>query len=478
MAVSKTEQTRDTARNYLIPLSGASLASAVAAAGLVFNQINELCGESVNEPAMAAVAGLVLGAISLGYERTRVNSLDSLDTKTATVAAGVGGAAALALSLMKFNDTCSTSESTSTATSLMLFAVVTKAVVAIAHAFVPVMDTPGLFAFVQAKNQPGGYVQPHHMRAPVSVQANKFATPAAASLGRTRSTSVRSNKQRMMASLRSDAENMMRNAAAGLAAAGIAANTFVAGAPAAHALTKDEMNQLSYLQVKGTGVANRCVEVGGAGEGKVSVSGSQEIVDLCMEPKAFFVQEEPGQDFTVTKLMTRQTYTLDGVSGDVSSQGGNINIQLKDGIDYAATTVQLPSGDRVPFLFSIKELKAQGKGDAFVPGYKFGGVMKVPEYRTGLFLDPKGRGSSTGYDMAVALPGLQNGVEGDAELFNENNKKFQIKEGEAEFTVTKVDPSTGEIGGTFVSQQPSDTDLGSKKAKTILLKGIWYARIE
>ena len=33
------------------------------------------------------------------------------------------------------------------------------------------------------------------------------------------------------------------------------------------------------------------------------------------------------------------------------------------------------------------------------------------------FLDPKGRGAVTGYDMAVALPGLQNSVDGDEELF-------------------------------------------------------------
>lgn len=33
---------------------------------------------------------------------------------------------------------------------------------------------------------------------------------------------------------------------------------------------------------------------------------------------------------------------------------------------------------------------------------------------------------SPGYDMAVALPGLQNSVEGDEELFKENNKTFDI----------------------------------------------------
>ena len=53
----------------------------------------------------------------------------------------------------------------------------------------------------------------------------------------------------------------------------------------------------------------------------------------------------------------------------------------------------------------------------------------VPSYRTGAFLDPKGRGMTSGYDFAHALPGLQNGntKQGEEELFNENNKKFDGK---------------------------------------------------
>ncbi|CAM9496793.1 unnamed protein product [Heterosigma akashiwo] len=112
------------------------------------------------------------------------------------------------------------------------------------------------------------------------------------------------------------------------------------------------------------------------------------------------------------------------------------------------------------------------------PGFQMGGKFTVPSYRTGLFLDPKGRGMSTGYDMAVALPGKQSGVEGDAELFKENNKVFDVLGGQIEFEVNRVNAEEGEIGGVFVSTQASDTDMGGKEPQTILLKGIFYGRIE
>ena len=53
------------------------------------------------------------------------------------------------------------------------------------------------------------------------------------------------------------------------------------------------------------------------------------------------------------------------------------------GLDYAAVTVQLPGGERVPFLFTVKELNAKGPADAF------GGDFVVPSYRGSTFLDPK-----------------------------------------------------------------------------------------
>jgi len=252
-----------------------------------------------------------------------------------------------------------------------------------------------------------------------------------------------------------------------------------------YAISAEERAQLSYLQVKGTGLANRCSEV--AGSDSITVKSGSKLVDLCLEPKAFFVEEETTNkkgdsklDFVATKLMTRQTYTLDGISGTFKDDAGKLVFTEEDGIDYAATTVQLPGGERVPFLFTVKELVAKGAapGNALKPGYEFGGSFKVPSYRTGLFLDPKGRGIATGYDQAQALPGLQGGLEGDKEMFSENNKVFDVLSGSIEFEVQNVNAKESEIGGVFVSAQPSDTDMGGKEPKKLLLKGVFYGKLE
>ncbi|KAJ8608214.1 hypothetical protein CTAYLR_010405 [Chrysophaeum taylorii] len=257
--------------------------------------------------------------------------------------------------------------------------------------------------------------------------------------------------------------------------------TFAATAPAV-AITSDVRSQLSYLQIKGTGLANRCNEVVGTGSINVPSSGYK-LVDLCLEPKTWQVEEEVAnkkgdvtKQFVNTKLMTRQTYTLDGISGKLEG-GSSITFKEEDGIDYAPTTVQLPGGERVPFLFTIKELVAKGNGGSFKPGFEFGGSFKVPSYRTGLFLDPKGRGMTTGYDQAQALPASQTGTDAQDELANEINKVFDVFDGSIEFAVSQVNPEDGEIGGVFVSSQPSDTDLGSKEPKKILSKGIFYGKV-
>lgn len=276
--------------------------------------------------------------------------------------------------------------------------------------------------------------------------------------------------------LKDDLANVGKVAVAGAAALAI----FGSPAPA-QALTKSEINSLTYLQVKGTGLANRCPEV--VGEDSIKPSNGQKLVDMCIEPKAWAVEEEVGKGgktekkFVNSKVMTRQTYTLDGIEGTLEQSGG-IVFKEKEGIDYAATTVQLPGGERVPFLFTVKDLVAKGNGDTFKPGFQMGGDFSVPSYRTGLFLDPKGRGGTTGYDMAVALPGLQSGEEGDDELFKENNKTFDVTTGRIEMEVNKVNKEESEIGGVFVATQLGDTDMGSKVPKKVLTKGIFYARVE
>lgn len=132
----------------------------------------------------------------------------------------------------------------------------------------------------------------------------------------------------------------------------------------------------------------------------------------------------------------------------------------------------------MPFLFTVKNLVAQSETptSAIAPGLKMSGTFTVPSYRTGLFLDPKGRGTTTGYDQAVALPGLQAG--GDESLFKENDKKFDVGKGSIELKVTAVNAELGEFGGVFVQKQPSDTDLGSKQPKEVLLKGQFFGTVQ
>jgi len=272
-------------------------------------------------------------------------------------------------------------------------------------------------------------------------------------------------------------------AAAGMAVA-LSAGSMVAPA---QALTKEESNSLSYLQVKGSGFANRCPDA--VGEGKINVGGNMKVTDMCIEPMAWQVAEstvnkkgEANTDFVNTKLMTRQTYSLDGISGTMSQKDGKATFTEEDGIDYAATTVQLPGGERVPFLFSVKNLVAKGNSAGPIKkGFEMGGAYTVPSYRTGLFLDPKGRGTTTGYDFANGILGLQTGSDieqGSEALFAENNKRFDVLQGEIEFAVSNVDEANGDVSGVFVSKQPGDTDMGGKVPKTILSKGKWFAHLE
>ncbi|KAL1563261.1 oxygen-evolving enhancer protein 1, chloroplastic-like [Salvia divinorum] len=241
-------------------------------------------------------------------------------------------------------------------------------------------------------------------------------------------------------------------------------------------LTFDEIQSKTYLEVKGTGTANQCPSIDGGVDSFAFKPGKYNAKKLCLEPTSFTVKAEgvsknSPAEFQKTKLMTRLTYTLDEIEGPLEvSQDGTLKFEEKDGIDYAAVTVQLPGGERVPFLFTIKNLVASGKPDSF------GGEFLVPSYRGSSFLDPKGRGGSTGYDNAVALPAGGRGDE--EELEKENIKNVGSLTGNITLSVTKSKPETGEVIGVFESIQPSDTDLGSKAPKDVKIQGIWYAQLE
>merc|ERR1719171_2178403 len=150
--------------------------------------------------------------------------------------------------------------------------------------------------------------------------------------------------------------------AAGLAAA-LALATGVQSASAGP-FTRTEIASLTYEQIKGTGLANTCPKVEAGGDQKINVAGGKKykIEEFCLEPTSFQVLEEKLTknglitEAVDTKVTTRQTYVLTGIDGDLVSDNGKLAFIEQDGIDYAATTVQLPGGERVPFLFTVKNL--------------------------------------------------------------------------------------------------------------------------
>jgi photosystem II oxygen-evolving enhancer protein 1 len=241
---------------------------------------------------------------------------------------------------------------------------------------------------------------------------------------------------------------------------------------------------LTYEQIRGTGLANKCPQLAETSRGSIGLDNSQSyaIKELCLEPTNFFVKEEPANkrqtaEFVPGKLLTRYTSTIDQVQGSLKfNSDGSLTFVEEDGLDFQAITVQLPGGERVPFLFTIKNLVAQSQPGltSINTSTDFEGEFKVPSYRGAAFLDPKGRGIVTGYDNAVALPAQSD----DEELTRANIKRAEILKGKISLRVAKVDSSSGEIAGTFESEQPSDTDLGAGEPKEVKIRGLFFARVE
>ena len=242
--------------------------------------------------------------------------------------------------------------------------------------------------------------------------------------------------------------------------------------------------RLTYDQIRNTGLANNCPQLSETTRGSIPLDSSKSYVmtDLCLQPTTFFVKEEPANkrqeaEFIPGKLLTRYTSSLDQVRGDLKiDENGTLTFIEKEGLDFQPITVQLPGGERVPFLFTIKNLvaKSQPGLDSINTSTDFEGEFKVPSYRGAVFLDPKGRGVAAGYDNAIALPS-----QADSQDLNRTNvKRVETIPGKISLQVAKVDSRTGEIAGTFESDQPSDTDLGAADPKDVRVRGIFYARIE
>jgi photosystem II oxygen-evolving enhancer protein 1 len=241
---------------------------------------------------------------------------------------------------------------------------------------------------------------------------------------------------------------------------------------------------LTYDQIRGTGLANNCPQLAETTRGSIPVDPSQSYIltDLCLQPTTFFVKEEPANkrqeaEFVPGKLLTRLTSSLDQIQGSIQvGADGSLTFTEEQGIDFQPITVQLPGGEQVPFLFTIKSLvaKTQPGLDSINTSTDFEGEFKVPSYRGSVFLDPKGRGVAAGYDNAVALPSQAD----KEEIVRANVKRVGSLDGHISLQVAKVDSRTGEIAGTFESEQPSDTDLGADDPEEVRVRGIFYGRIE
>ncbi|MEC4983575.1 MAG: photosystem II manganese-stabilizing polypeptide [Oscillatoria sp. PMC 1068.18] len=247
--------------------------------------------------------------------------------------------------------------------------------------------------------------------------------------------------------------------------------------------TATSREQLTYDQIVNTGLANACPQLTEISRGSIAVEPdkSYRLVDVCLEPKEFFVEEEPTNkrreaEFVQGKLLTRYTTSLEQISAQLKvEEDGSLIFIETGGIDFQPVTVQLPGGEQIPFMFTIKRLVAASQPglSALSTATDFKGDFYVPSYRGNVFLDPKGRGVASGYDNAVALPS-----QADAEeLARSNVKRLQGGQGEISLQVEKVDRVTGEIAGTFESEQPSDTDLGADEPEQVKIRGIFYARV-
>ncbi|KAI7729062.1 hypothetical protein M8C21_004329 [Ambrosia artemisiifolia] len=278
---------------------------------------------------------------------------------------------------------------------------------------------------------------------------------------------VKSKGARVSCSIQSDLKEFAKKCTDAAKIAGFALATsalVVSGASAEGSpkrLTFDEIQSKTYMEVKGTGTANQCPTIVGGVDGFGFKAGKYNAQKFCFEPTSFTVKAEgvsknSALEFQKTKLMTRLTYTLDEIEGPLEvSNDGNIKFEEKDGIDYAAVTVQLPGGERVPFLFTIKELVASGKPESF------GGDFLVPSYRGSSFLDPKGRGGSTGYDNAVALPAGGRGDE--EELLKENIKNTASGTGKITLSVTSSKaPKDVKIQGVDINPRHRSWGQGPK----------------
>lgn len=265
-----------------------------------------------------------------------------------------------------------------------------------------------------------------------------------------------------------------------LIAAFLAICLFLVSACSGNTQAKTREN-LTYAEIHNTGLANSCFDVDEAARGMIALDpdARYRLTDLCLHPSEVQVKTRPANSrqeptFVAGKILTRYTSSLDEVYGDLEIGSDGLTFSEKGGIDFQLITVLLPGGEEVPFVFSSKDLVATSANDAISTSTDFEGGYRVPSYRTSNFLDPKGRGLTTGYGSAVGLVPAGD----DEELAQENIKRYLEGSGTMKLSISRVDPDTNEFAGFFIAQQTSDTDMGSKDPYDLQISGEFYGRLD
>jgi photosystem II oxygen-evolving enhancer protein 1 len=242
-----------------------------------------------------------------------------------------------------------------------------------------------------------------------------------------------------------------------------------------------DRSTITYDDVVNTGRANDCPTLPDSARGSISLdpSAKYQLREICLHPSEVFVKGEPVNkrteaQFVPGKILTRYTSSLAQVYGDLTFVDDKLTFTELGGIDFQPVTVLLPGGEEVPFTFSSKELVATSNSNGFNTSTDFSGPYRAPSYRTSNFLDPKGRGLTTGYSSAMGLVPAGD----DEKLRKETIKRYVDGTGTMEFSITKIDAESGEFAGVFTAIQPSDTDMGTKTAVDVKITGEIFGLLE
>jgi hypothetical protein len=104
----------------------------------------------------------------------------------------------------------------------------------------------------------------------------------------------------------------------------------------ANALTIKDIEGLTYSQIKGTGIANRCPEASSSGKEQeitLDAGTKYKLVDFCLEPKSFQVEQEIEKRKGVFVKGERCTGIYTPELNDNTSPSRNKYLKIRQDVD-------------------------------------------------------------------------------------------------------------------------------------------------